>query len=78
MKIFHELRSSPVAGSMVIRMSRNPKETIPSGNVKINYHPKEVVSHCPKRRNAEHLQGKLVLTAIYVHESGKKEQNGFF
>lgn len=29
-KIFHELRSSPVAGSMVVRMSRNPKEHIPS------------------------------------------------
>lgn len=29
-KIFHELRSSPVAGSMVARMSRNPKEHIPS------------------------------------------------
>ena len=28
-KIFHELRSSPVAGSMVVRMSRNPREHIP-------------------------------------------------
>ena len=33
-KIFHELRSSPVAGSMVVRMSRNPKEHIPSRNIK--------------------------------------------
>ena len=32
-KIFHELRSSPVAGSMVVRMSRNPREHIPSRNI---------------------------------------------
>lgn len=34
-KIFHELRSSPVAGSMVVRMSRNPREHIPSRNIKM-------------------------------------------
>lgn len=36
-KIFNELRSAPVAGSMVVRMSRNPKEHIPSRNVKMDY-----------------------------------------
>lgn len=71
-KIFNELRQSPVAGSMVVRMSRNPKEHIPSRNVKMDYHYKEVVIHCPKRRKEKHLREKLVLTAIYVHESGKK------
>lgn len=34
-KIFHELCSSPVAGSMVVRMSRNPREHIPSRNIKM-------------------------------------------
>lgn len=47
-KIFHELRQSPVAGSMVVRMGRNPKEHIPARNVKMDYHYKEVVVHCPK------------------------------
>lgn len=41
-KIFHELRSSPVAGSMVVRMSRNPREHIPSRNIKMDYHCKKV------------------------------------
>lgn len=76
-KIFNELRQSPVAGSMVVRMSRNPKEHIPSRSVKMDYHYKEVVVHCPKRRKEKHLREKLVLTAIYVHKSGKKEPNGF-
>ena len=49
-KIFNELRSSPVAGSMAVRMSRNPKEHIPSGNVKMDYHCKEVMIHRPQRR----------------------------
>ncbi len=38
---------------------------------------KEVVIHCPKRRKEEHLQEKLVLTAVYVHESGKKATEWF-
>lgn len=76
-KIFNELRQSPVAGSMVVRMGRNPKGHIPSRNVKMDYHYKEVVVHCPKRRKEKHLRENLVLTAIYVHESGKRESNGF-
>ena len=40
-KIFNELRGSPVAGSMVVRMSRNLKEFISSRNVKMDYHCKE-------------------------------------
>lgn len=76
-KIFNELRSCPAAGSMVIRMSRNPKEHIPSRNIKMDYHYKEVVIHCPKRRKEEHLQEKLALTAVYVHESGKKATEWF-
>ncbi len=76
-RVFNELRSCPAAGSMVIRTSRNPKEHIPSRNVKMDYHYKEVVIHCPKRRKEEHLQEKLVLTAIYVHESGKKGTEWF-
>lgn len=71
-KIFNELRSSPVAGSMVVRMNRNPKEHIPSRNVKMDYHCKEVVIHRPQRRREKHLREKLTLTALYVHESGKK------
>ena len=76
-KIFHELRSSPVAGSMVVRMSRNPKEHIPSKNIKMDYHCKKVTIYRPERRKEKHLREKLELTAIYVHESGKKGQNGF-
>ena len=76
-KIFHELRSSPVAGSMVVRMSRNPKEHIPSRNIKMDYHCKKVTIYRPQRRKEKHLREKLELTAIYVHESGKKGQNGF-
>ncbi len=71
-KIFNELRSSPAAGSMVVRMSRNPKEHIPSRKVKMDYHCKEVVIHRPQRRHEKHLREKLTLTALYVHESGKK------
>ena len=76
-KIFHELRSSPVAGSMVVRMSRNPKEHIPAKNIKMDYHCKKVTIYRPERRKEKHLREKLELTAIYVHESGKKGQNGF-
>lgn len=76
-KIFNELRSCPAAGSMVIRMGRNPKEHIPSGNIKMDYHYKEAEIHCPKIRKEEHLQEKLVLTAVYVHESGKKAAEWF-
>ncbi len=76
-KIFNELCSCPAEGSMVIRMSRNPKEHIPSRNIKMDYHYKEVEIHCPKRRKEEHLQEKLVLTAVYVHESGKKATEWF-
>ncbi len=42
-----------------------------------HYHYKEVVIHCLKRRKEEHLLEKLVLTAIYVHESGKKGTEWF-
>lgn len=76
-KIFHELRSSPAAGSMVVRMGRNPKEHTPSRNVKMDYHCKEVVIHRPQRRREKHLREKLTLTAIYVHESGKKGMEWF-
>ena len=58
-KIFNERQQSPVAGSMVVKMSRNPKEHIPSRNVKMNYHYKEVVVHCPKRRKEKHLRIQL-------------------
>lgn len=57
-KIFNELCSCPAEGSMVIRMSRNPKAHIPSRNIKMDYHYKEVEIHCPKRRKEEHLQEK--------------------
>ena len=77
-KIFKELRESPAAGSMIVMMGRNPKEHIPSRNVKMDYPCKEVVIHRPQRRREKHLREKIVLTAIYVHESGKKESNGFF
>lgn len=76
-KIFHELRSSPVAGSMVARMSRNPKEHIPSRNIKMDYHCKKVTIYRPQRRKEKHLREKLELTAIYVHESGKKGTEWF-
>lgn len=76
-KIFHELRSSPVAGSMVVRMSRNPKEHIPSRNIKMDYHCKKVTIYHPQRRKEKHLREKLELTAIYVHESGKKGTEWF-
>lgn len=76
-KIFHELRSSPVAGSMVARMSRNPKEHIPSRNIKMDYHCKKVTIYHPQRRKEKHLREKLELTAIYVHESGKKGTKWF-
>lgn len=71
-KIFKELRESPAAGSMIVKMGRNPKEHIPSRTVKMDYHCKEVVIHRPQRRREKHLREKIVLTAIYVHESGKK------
>lgn len=51
-----------------MRMGRNPKEHIPSRNVKMDYHCKEVVIHRPQRRREEHLQEKLALTAIYVQQ----------
>ena len=76
-KIFHELRSSPVAGSMVVRMSRNPKEHISSRNIKMDYHCKKVTIYRPQRRKEKHLREKLELTAIYVHESGKKGTEWF-
>ena len=76
-KIFHELRSSPVAGSMVVRMSRNPKEHIPSRNIKMDYHCKKVTIYRPERRKEKHLRENLELTAIYVHESGKKGTEWF-
>lgn len=70
-KIFNELRSAPVAGSMVVRMSRNPKEHIPSRNVKMDYHCKEVVIHRPQRRREKHLREKLTLIALYCMNIGK-------
>lgn len=76
-KIFNELRQSPVAGGIAVRMSRNTKEHIPSRNVKMDCHYKEAVVRCPKMKNEKHLREKLTLTAIYVHESGKRESNGF-
>lgn len=76
-KIFNELRQSPVAGGIAVRMSRNTKEHIPSRNVKMDCHYKEAVVRCPKMKKEKHLREKLTLTAIYVHESGKRESNGF-
>ena len=64
-KIFHELRSSPVAGSMVVRMSRNPREHIPSRNIKMDYHCKKVTIYRPQRRKEKHLREKLV--QCYAH-----------
>ncbi len=74
-KIFKKLRESRAAGSMVVRMGR---EHIPSRNVKMDYHGKEVVIHRPQRRKETHLHEKRVLIAIYVHESRKRELNGFY
>lgn len=71
-RIFSELRKSPVEGNMVIRTARNPKESLPSRNVKMDYHYQEVTICRPKRRRENHLKEKLTLTAVYVHESGKK------
>ena len=70
-KIFTELRQSPVAGSVVVRIGRNPKEHLPSRNVKMDYHYKKVMVHRPQRRKEANLQEEIALTAIYVHESGK-------
>ena len=64
-KIFHELRSSPVAGSMVVQMSRNPREHIPSRNIKMDYHCKKVTIYRPQRRKEKHLREKLV--QCYAH-----------
>lgn len=58
-------------------MGRNPKEHIPLRNVKMDYHCKEVVIHKLQRRREKHLREKIVLTAIYVHESGKKGSEWF-
>ena len=76
-KIFHELRSSPVAGSMVVRMSRNPREHIPSRNIKMDYHAKRLQSTVLKGERKSIYGEKLELTAIYVHESGKKGTEWF-
>lgn len=76
-KIFQELRGSPVAGSMMVRMGRNPKEHVPSRIVKMDYHTKEAVIHRPQRRKEKHLREKTALTAIYVHESDKKGTEWF-
>ena len=58
-------------------MSRNPKEHIPSRNIKMDYHCKKVTIYRPERRKEKHLREKLELTAIYVHESGKKGTEWF-
>ena len=64
-KIFHELRSSPVAGSMVVRMSRNPREHIPSRNIKMDYHCKKVTIYRPQRRKEKHLREESEI--IFAH-----------
>lgn len=38
----------------------------------MDYDCKEIVIHRPKRRKEKYLREKLVLTVIYVPESGKK------
>lgn len=71
-KIFNELRSSPVAGSMIVRISRNPKEHIPSRNVKMDYHCKKVTVYRPQKRREKHLREKLVQYYAAVQEKAGK------
>ena len=64
-KIFHELRSSPVAGSMVVRMSRNPREHIPH-RWKIERFHFILKSGCKIEKNQARDYGRLsFLTLLY-------------
>ena len=64
-KIFHELRSSPVAGSMVVRMSRNPREHIPH-RWKIERFHFILKSGCKIEKNQAREYGRLsFLTLLY-------------
>jgi len=64
-KIFHELCSSPVAGSMVVRMSRNPREHIPH-RWKIERFHFILKSGCKIEKNQAREYGRLsFLTLLY-------------
>ena len=72
-KLFEQLKSSPVRGSLVLQIGRNPKEHLPTRKVKMDYHYETITIKKPQRRKEEHLKNSLTLTGIYVHETTPKE-----
>lgn len=77
-RLFELLKASKVKGSLVLQIGRNPKEHLPARNIKMEYHYETIQIKKPKRRKEEHLQESLTVTAIYVHETIKKEDISWF
>ena len=73
-RLFEKMKASPVRGNLVIQMSRNPKEHLPSRTIKMDYHYEKVQIKKPYRRTEAHLEEELEFTVIYVHET--KEKHG--
>ena len=70
--LFEKMKESPVCGNLVIQMSRNPKEHLPTRMVKMEYHYEKVQIKKPYRRTEAHLEEEVEFTVIYVHETQKK------
>lgn len=75
-RLFDKLKESPVRGNILVKVSRNSKEHIPSKIVKMDYHYEKIRIKKPYRRKEADLEDELELTAIYVHEQNAK--NGLY
>lgn len=77
-RLFDTLKSSPVDGSVSVRMGKSTREQIPQMEVTLDYHFQNVTIYCPLRRKEKHLSESLNLTAVYAHEQGEKSKIQWF
>lgn len=77
-RLFEALKSSPIQGNLILQIGRNPKEHLPSRKVNMVYHYERIPIQKPKRRKEEHSKENLSLTAIYIHETIRKENLHWF
>jgi len=70
-KVMSDLEREDCKGTLIVRMARNVKESIPARDVLMNFTYKEYEIKCPVRRREAHISRSLKVTGIYIHEAGK-------
>ena len=77
-KLIQKVKASPILGSMIIQMSRNPVQNEPARKVKMYYQCITTRIKCPKRRREKHLEKSITVNMIYIHGEGKDKDLHWF